>query len=347
MTHITPVVFASTLFRRSFESRIETSGEIFMSRNPIQMQVGMSLDEFHQTFPDEQSCQQYLENLKWPQGFQCRRCQGNKSWVSHCGVRGIPRWQCADCDHQESLLSGTLFQHTRLPLRTWFLAIELLTQAKTCLSALELHRLLGVNDKTALLMKHKIMAAATESECRRVLSGRIELDDVYLGGVREGGKAGRGAEGKTPFLAAVATDEGRHPLYTVLTPVEAFSKKAVEEWSRIHLSSSCKVLTDGLSCFEALDDYCVHQSYNMAECGKAVADTRFKWVNTVISNVKSAFGGALHAFDFKSYGARYLGFMQFRFNHRFDLRKCFHQLLFTTVKTGVKTKSFLQQARAG
>ena len=175
----------------------------------------------------------------------------------------MPRWECVSCKYQESLISHTLFERTHLPLQTWFLAIELLTQAKTCLSALELHRLLHVNDKTALLLKHKIMAAAAEAEAGRVLSCRVELDDVYLGGVREGGKSGRGAEGKVPFLAAVETDLDRHPLLAVLTPVDAFSSAEVKKWSEKHLAFGTRVLTDGLACFLEIGKRCRHERYTM------------------------------------------------------------------------------------
>jgi hypothetical protein len=115
--------------------------------------------------------------------------------------------QCAACRYQCSVISGTIFEATKLPLSLsrWFLAIHLLTQSKNNVVALELMRHLGVCYKTAWLMKHKLMEVMREREDTRQLEGRVEIDDAYLGGERTGGKVGRGSENKVPFVAAVQT----------------------------------------------------------------------------------------------------------------------------------------------
>ncbi|PPV00533.1 IS1595 family transposase, partial [Xanthomonas axonopodis] len=84
------------------------------------------------------------------------------------------------CRHQTTLRAGTLLQSSKLPLRLWMQAIYLLTSSKTNLAALELKRHLGVNDKAAWRMKHKIMQAMTEREEPRKLSGFVQIDDAYL-----------------------------------------------------------------------------------------------------------------------------------------------------------------------
>ena len=82
--------------------------------------------------------------------------------------------------------------------------------AKNGISSVELGRRLGVKQPTAWAVKHKIMAVMARREGETRLTGRVEMDDAYLGGVRSGGKRGRGAAGKTPFVAAVSTSpEGR------------------------------------------------------------------------------------------------------------------------------------------
>ncbi|SER57686.1 hypothetical protein SAMN04244573_03882, partial [Azotobacter beijerinckii] len=83
-------------------------------------------------------------------------------------------------------------QGTKLPLSLWFLAIYLLSQAKTGLSALALKRHLGVSYPTAWLIQHKLMQAMTLREACYVLEGRVQVDDAYLGGELSGGTAGRG-----------------------------------------------------------------------------------------------------------------------------------------------------------
>lgn len=87
-----------------------------------------------------------------------------------------------------------MFHACKLTLTCWFLAVYLISQAKTGLSALALKRQVGVSYPTARMMHHKIMQAIVERERKYTLSGYVQIDDVYLGGKRSGGKAGRGSE---------------------------------------------------------------------------------------------------------------------------------------------------------
>ena len=129
---------------------------------------------------------------------------------------GLRYWQCGACAHQCSLISGTIFESTKLPLTRWFLAMQLLTQSKNNVSALELMRQLGVSYRTAWLLKHKIMEAMRVREQPRELDGRVEIDDAYLGGERSGGKVGRGSENKVPIVAAVQTTPAGQPMLACL-----------------------------------------------------------------------------------------------------------------------------------
>ena len=118
--------------------------------------------------------------------------------------RGL--YQCNRCKKQASPTAGTIFHATKLPLTLWFAAIHLTVTAKNGISSVELGRRLGVKQPTAWAVKHKPVMARREGET--ALAGRVEMDDAYLGGVRSGGKRGRGAAGKTPFVAAVSTSRG-------------------------------------------------------------------------------------------------------------------------------------------
>ena len=131
-----------------------------------------------------------LAAARWPDGFRCPRCDG----APHCilRARSRPLFQCNACRHQASLIAGTVFQGTKPSLHRWFLAIYLISQAKTGLSALVLKRHLGVSYQTAWLIHHKLMEAMAAREARYVLEGHVQIDDTYLGGERNGGTAGRG-----------------------------------------------------------------------------------------------------------------------------------------------------------
>lgn len=108
----------------------------------------------------------------------------------------------------------------------------MLTHTKTNVSGLELSRHLGVHSRTAWRVKHKVMQAMTMRETARHLTGFVQIDDAYLGGERNGGKAGRGSENKRPFVIAVETDVVGHPGCAVIEPVAGFTKVALTQWAQ-------------------------------------------------------------------------------------------------------------------
>ena len=106
---------------------------------------------------------------------------------------------------------GTILASTKLPLRTWFLAMYLMTQTKNGISTLELSRQFSVSYNIAWKVKHKLMQVMKERDDTRPLGGWVQLDDAYWGGQRHGGKSGRGAPGKTPFVTGSGPDSAQHP----------------------------------------------------------------------------------------------------------------------------------------
>ena len=116
-----------------------------MIRRPIEFQKGQSLAEFLEACGTEQNCEQALFRARWPHGFECPACGYGK----HCKLRTRKVLQCIRCKHQASLTAGTLLENTKLPLRTWFLAMYLVSQSKHGIPAMELMRRLGVSYNTA------------------------------------------------------------------------------------------------------------------------------------------------------------------------------------------------------
>jgi hypothetical protein len=149
-----------------------------MAKNKVQFQKGYSLSELFKDYGSEEQCTKALFNWKWLEGFACRECKAQ----SYCVLKCRALYQCNKCHHQTSLTSRTLFAGTKLPLQTWFLAIYLLTQSKTGLSALALKRQLGVSYNTAWSVKHKVMQAMKERDDKQPLSGFVQIDYVYWGG---------------------------------------------------------------------------------------------------------------------------------------------------------------------
>ncbi|MFA5058554.1 MAG: IS1595 family transposase [Opitutaceae bacterium] len=313
-----------------------------MAMNRIQFQPGLSLPEFLGQFGTEAQCAAALEQTRWPQGFRCPGC----GEAGYCLLQGggHKMFQCRACRKQTSLIAGTVFQGTHLSLTVWFLAIYLISQAKTGLSALALKRQLGVSYPTAWLIQQKLMQAMAERDAQYSLSGDIQVDDAYFGGELTGGTAGRGSENKVPFIAAVSLTPEGHPLYLKLAPVPGFTRKAVAGWANTDLSPGCRVVSDGLACFAGVTDAgCLHQSIIVG--GRKPNDLpEFRWVNTILGNLKTSFGGAYHAFDFAKYGTRYLAAFVYRFNRRFHLETLPHRLLAAAVAIGPRPEPWLRAA---
>jgi transposase-like protein len=312
--------------------------------NQIQFQAGLSLPAFLAQFGTEAQCEDSLEQSRWPQGFRCPGCGHAEHYVLKSG--GRKTFQCQSCRLQTSLIAGTLFQSTHLKLTIWFLAIYLISQAKTGLSALALKRQLGVSYPTAWLIQQKLMQAMVERDAQYTLSGNIQVDDAYLGGELTGGKAGRGSENKVPFVAALSLSAEGQPRFIKMAPIPGFTRKAISHWAQDDLSPGCVVLSDGLACFAGVTDAdCQHQV--IIAGGRKPKDLpEFSWINTVLGNLKTSLGGAYHAFDFAKYGTRYLGAFAYRFNRRFQLDTIAMRLIVAAATTGPRSDTWLRQAEA-
>ena len=313
-----------------------------MGINAVQFQKGLSMVEFMNHYGTEEKCHAAVVAQRWPAGFVCPKCGVTR----HCTFerKGLTYWQCTACREQTTVMCGTIFEATKLPLTTWFLAMHLLTQAKNNVSALELKRHLGVRYKTAWLLKHKLMQVMSEREAPRQLNGRVEIDDAYLGGELPGGKSGRGSENKVPFIAAVQTTASGHPLKVCLKKLE-FTKEAIADWAKTTLAASAQVVSEGLWCFRAVTASGATQERVVTGGGPAcVKLEQFRAVNTFLGNLKTAYSGTYHAFDFAKYAHRYLAEVQYRFNRRFDLASILKRLLVAMVATPPRPERFLRAA---
>jgi transposase-like protein len=155
--------------------------------------------EVEARFSTEAACRAYLFQLRWPDGFCCPRCGGQKVWA----LSGV-LVQCSGCNRQTSVTAGTIFQDSRLPLRLWFRAVWWVTSQKNGVSAMGLQRVLGLKSyKTAWTLLHKLRRAMVRPDRER-LSGCVEVDETYRGGLEEGA---RGRQSETKALIAVGAEE--------------------------------------------------------------------------------------------------------------------------------------------
>ena len=119
-------------------------------------------------------------------------------------------------------------------------------------------------------------------------------------------------------MAAISLNEAGHPIHAKITPVAGFSSEAVGAWARENLDPGCAVLSDGMACFRSVTTAgCSHEA--IVTAGKHPNDLQFRWINTLLENLKRALSGTFHAFNFDKYAGRNIGGYCFRFNWRFSL----------------------------
>src|SRR6185369_12169564 len=299
------------------------SREMAMPRNRIQFQKGLSEAQFHALYGNEERCWRQVVAWRWPKGFVCPACGGKAHCLveAHGGRHGTPRklFQCNACRKQTSQIAGTIFHSTKLPLTVWLRAMHLVTQTKQGISSIELGRRLGVTQTTAWKIKTKLAEVMRAVGDEEKLAGRIEMDDAYLGGERSGGKHGRGSPGKKPIIVAVQTDEKGRPRRIKLRRIARFKRRRVKSLTKRIIMPGSTIVTDGYQCFRGVADAgCTHVRITTG-CGRQAAlHPAFKWVNTMLGNIKASLVGTYRAIR-KKHVVRYLAEFEWRFNNRFDL----------------------------
>ena len=299
-----------------------------MSMNRIQFQAGLSMPDFQSQYGTEAQCESALFAARWPHGWRCAHCNCSRSFMTRNG-RGRQLWECLICGYQSSSIVGTVFEHTKLPLTLWFLALYLMTQHKNAISALALKRQLGVTYKTAWLVKHKLLQTMLLRDAPRRLDTRVEIDDAYLGGERPGRiHGGNGAYAKSAFVAAVQTDLQGKPRFMRLTPIAGFSNQTLKQWAVQNLAPTAHVVSDGLQAFaQVMQIGATHERHVSGGGRQGAQKPQLRWVNTMLGNLKTSLAGTYHSFDHAKYGARYLAEFAYRFNRRFGLAAMLPRLL--------------------
>ncbi len=205
-----------------------------------------TFDEMDDWFRTEAQCRAYIWRLCWPNGFVCERCGvAGEPWVTARGV-----FRCKACDGSTSLTAGTVFQDTRKPLRTWFLAMWFITSQKNGMSALGLQRVLGLGSyETAWTWLHKPRRAMVRPGRDR-LTGEIEVDETYVGGPEEG-KRGREIEKKSIVVVA-AEKNGRAIGRIRLKRIKDASAESLLEFIREAVEPGATIHTDGWKGYAGL-----------------------------------------------------------------------------------------------
>ena len=276
--------------------------------------------QFFKTFNTEKKVRDWLWLIRFPSGFQCHHCKSEK-FYQHTSRPEIRT--CRQCLKQIRLRAGTLFEHSKLPLRIWLQAIQLLMQGKRGISALELKRVLKIGSyQTAWMMLHKIRAALNDRDQHYKLKGLIELDGAYFGR--------KNTDNQKAVLVAVESkdwvDDNGKP-----RPRAGFAKIKVAPENRENaqafvnraIQKDSFVNTDGKQSYYQLKN--VHVDYQTS-LNLEFRDGWMPWVHKFISNAKTWIRGTHHSIRAK-YLSRYLAEYTYRFNRRHDPDGLFQRAL--------------------
>jgi len=268
-----------------------------------------TLAEFECRFSTEEGCRDYLLQLRWPNGFRCPRCGGEKAWPLRTVLL-----ECGNCSYQSSVTAGTIFQDTHKPLTLWFRTMWYVTSQKSGASALGLQRVLGLGSyRTAWAWLHKLRRAMVRPGRDR-LSGWVEVDETYLGGLEEG-VAGRRSGNKALIVVAAQAD-GKGIGRIRMRPIQDATAGSLEPFVEDSIEPGSTVHTDAWQGYAGLDKKDYDHEVTVLRGRRKEASKLLPRVHRVISLLKRWLLGTHQGAASRAHLAYYLDEFTFRFNRR-------------------------------
>ncbi len=262
-----------------------------------------TLVEFLRTFKSEEVCRQYFEAIRFAKGDFCPHCGHKEIMRFSDGLR----YRCHSCKHDFTIKTGTLFGESKIPLQKWFIAIYLLTTSKKGISSISLAEQVGVSQKTAWFMDHRIREALTQSKGK--LFGIVEVDETYLGGKhrRQHGFSKKAAiMGMTQRGGKTKAFHIPHRGTEVMLPT---MKK--------HISPKAMVMTDEARVYRKLPKVGFYQHGSVKHGKKhwAHGNVNTNSIESFWALFKRNYHGTYHSMS-KKHLQRYIDEVAFRFNNR-------------------------------
>lgn len=273
-----------------------------------------SFGDFHAWFQTDADCLDYLEWLRWPAGFSCPTCGHDDGWRL-----GDGRFKCSGCGDRTSVTAGTVFDRSRTPLTVWFTACWLFATGKDGISALSLKRTLEIGSyQTAWAMLHRLRSVLVRPGRNR-LSGVVEVDETYIGGLEPGLSGGR-AEGKKVLTGvAVEIREPKGIGRCRMRPLADASAASLHPFVNDYVEPGTRVITDGWQGYHGLDKLGYVHDRRSQRAARARGDDPSKLlpaVHRVVSLAKRWLLGTHQGSVDDAHLTSYLNEFVFRFNRR-------------------------------
>lgn len=275
----------------------------------------MNLIEVFRRFPTQEACLAHLENIRWSETPTCPHC-ASKNVAKKADGKRTGRWNCHSCHSSFNVLSGTIMQKTKIPLQKWFLAINLMLNAKKSLSSYQLARDCDLTPPTAWYVQSRIRAAMMDND--KILSGIIEADETYVGGKprrankkddHTPNKPGRGTK-KTAVLGAI--ERGGSVIAKVAPDLTG---KGIVKFLKQHINIPESLLvTDEYRGYNAVDDVMAHEVINHSD-EYVVGDVHTNAIEGFWALIKRAWYGSHHHYS-KKYMPLYIAETSWKYNER-------------------------------
>jgi transposase-like protein len=277
-----------------------------------------TLQEAIKFFADESNALNFMISIRWPDGVaRCPHCESTNA--AFLATRRI--WKCRDCKRQFSLKIGTIFEESPLGFDKWLPAFWMIVNAKNGISSCELGRSLGVCQKTAWFMLHRIRLAIQDGSIEK-MRGQVEADETFIGGkARNMHKGKRKANGTgpvamTPVMGLLERTTAKRHSKVILKVVETTRKSELQGHVREYVLKGSEVHTDALKSYDGLEDEYTHNVIDHAECyvkGHVHTNGLENFWSLLKRMIKGTYVSVepFHLF-------RYLDEQAFRFNERKD-----------------------------
>jgi transposase-like protein len=271
-----------------------------------------SLLDFTAHFKDEETCRLAFEKIRFRNGEYCPLCGNTKIYRFNDG-----RYRCAGCKGDFTIKTKTVFGESKIPLRKWFIAIYLLTTCKKGISSVQLAKQVGVTQKTAWFMDHRIRKAMMQNKGQ--LFGTIEVDETYVGGKdknkhlskRKALSGGRSTETKVPVVCLVQRDGEVRAVVVSDVRMRTLEQKVVE-----YCQLGSQIYTDGFASYDRIGKWFSHETVSHST-GVYVRDGKIhsNSAESFWAVFKRGYIGIYHWMS-KKHLQRYVDEFTFRFNTR-------------------------------